>query len=91
MGRPRRPACKIGDTIVSVNGKTVKSGDELVAEISALKPGTTAKIGYVRNGKPSTADVTIADRSKLFADPPGREEEGSENRPSRRRASSGSP
>jgi len=56
----------------------ISTGDELVAEISALKPGTTAKLGYIRNGKPSTVDVTIADRSKLFATRLGDEEEGGE-------------
>jgi len=79
---PNGPAAKAGlltgDTIVSVNGKTVASGDELVSEISAIKPGTTAKIGYVRNGKPSTADVTIADRQKLFATRLGGDDEGGE-------------
>jgi serine protease Do len=68
---PNGPAEKAGlltgDTIVSVNGKTVKTGDELVAEISALKPGTSAKIGYIRNGKEASVEVTIADRAKLFA------------------------
>jgi serine protease Do len=76
---PNGPAAKAGlltgDTIVSVNGKNVASGDELVAEISAIKPGSTAKIGYVRNGKPNTADVTIADRSKLFATRLGEEDD----------------
>jgi serine protease Do len=67
-----------GDTIVSVNGKTVATGDELVAEISAIRPGTATKIGYVRNGKPSTAEVTVADRQKLFATRLGEEEEGGE-------------
>ena len=70
-GRPQKAGLKTGDTIVSVNGKTVATGDELVAEISALKPGTTAKIGYVRNGKQSTADVTIADRAEAVRHPPG--------------------
>ena len=64
-----------------MNGKNVASGDELVAEISAIKPGSTAKIGYVRNGKPSTVDVTIADRQKLFATRLGGDEEGSEEAP----------
>ena len=50
-GPAEKAGLKTGDTIVSVNGKTVKTGDELVAEISALKPGTDAKLGYVRNGK----------------------------------------
>ncbi|HVP50347.1 MAG TPA: PDZ domain-containing protein, partial [Candidatus Bathyarchaeia archaeon] len=77
---PGGPAAKAGlvtgDTIVSVNGKDVATGDELVAEISSLKPGSTAKLGYVRNGKQSTVDVTIADRSKLFASRLGEEDEG---------------
>ncbi|HVP56379.1 MAG TPA: Do family serine endopeptidase [Candidatus Eisenbacteria bacterium] len=79
---PSGPAAKAGlltgDTIVSVNGKSVATGDELVADISALKPGSTAKLGYVRNGKQSTVDVTIADRSKLFASRLGEEDEGGE-------------
>ena len=66
-GPAEKAGLKTGDTIVSVNGKQVKTGDELVAEISALKPGTNAKIGYVRNGKDSSVEVTIADRAKLFA------------------------
>src|SRR5215467_11891117 len=79
---PNGPAGKAGlqtgDTIVSVNGKNVATGDELVAEISGLKPGSTANIGYVRNSKQNTAEVTIADRSKLFASRLGGEEEGGE-------------
>ena len=58
---------KVGDTIVSVDGKPVKTGDELVAEIASRKPGAKAALGYVRNGKKEEATVTIADRAKLFA------------------------
>jgi serine protease Do len=77
-GPAEKAGLQTGDTIVSVNGKQVKSGDELVAEISALKPGTDAKLGYIRNGKDSTANVVIADRSKLFAARLGDQEEGGE-------------
>jgi len=77
-GPAEKAGLQTGDTIVSVNGKQVKSGDELVAEISALKPGTEAKLGYIRNGKESTANVTIADRSKLFASRLGDQEESGE-------------
>jgi len=69
---------KVGDTIVSVDGKPVKNGDELVSDISGRKPGSTAKIGYVRSGKDGTAAVTIANRAKLFASRLGEEEEGNE-------------
>jgi serine protease Do len=79
---PNGPAEKAGlvtgDTIVSVNGKTVKNGDELVAEISSLKPGSTAKVGYIRNGKESSAEVTIADRAKLFAARLGGQDQGND-------------
>ncbi len=77
-GPADKAGLKTGDTIVSVDGKQVKTGDELVADISAIKPGSTAKIGYIRNGKTSSADVTIADRSKLFASRLGEQEEGGE-------------
>ena len=77
-GPAEKAGLQTGDTIVSVNGKQVKTGDELVAEISSLKPGTEAKLGYVRNGKDMTANVTIADRSKLFASRLGDQEEGGE-------------
>jgi serine protease Do len=81
-GPAAKAGLKTGDTIVSVNGKPVKNGDELVATISALKPGTTAKLGYVRNGKEETAEVTIADRAKLFAARLGGEQgQGEEGQP----------
>jgi serine protease Do len=57
-----------GDTITSVNGKPVKNGDELVEIIASTKPGNQVKLGYVRNGKSSIANVTIADRAKLFGE-----------------------
>ncbi len=81
-GPADKAGLKTGDTIVSVNGKPVKTGDELVSEISALKPGSEAKLGYVRNGKDMTAEVTIADRSKLFASRLGESEEsGGQGKP----------
>lgn len=66
---------KIGDTITSVDGKDLKSGDELVADIASRKPGSKAKLNFVRNGKKQETTVTIADRSKLFASRLGEEDE----------------
>jgi serine protease Do len=66
---------KIGDTITSVDGKEVKSGDDLVADIASRKPGSKAKLVFVRNGKKQDTTVTIADRSKLFAARLGEDDE----------------
>jgi serine protease Do len=69
--RGKGPADQAGlkpnDIITSVDGKSIKDGDELVNIISEKKPGTTVKLGYTRNGSAETATVTIADRDKLFA------------------------
>ena len=67
-GSPAEQAgLKIGDTITSVDGRELKSGDDLVADIASRKPGSKAKLNFVRNGKKEEATVTIAERSKLFA------------------------
>ena len=67
---------KIGETITAVDGRELKSGDDLVADIASRKPGSKAKLNFVRNGKKQDATVTIADRSKLFASRLGEEDEG---------------
>src|ERR1700690_1969480 len=67
-GSPAEQAgIKVGDTIVSVDGKPVKNGDELVSDIAGRKPGSKVPLGFVRNGKKQEATVTVADRAKLFA------------------------
>lgn len=80
---PNTPAeqagLKVGDTITAIDGKQVKTGDELVADIAGRKPGSKAAISYVRNGQEQKTTVTIADRGKLFGSRLGLEnEEGGE-------------
>ena len=73
---------KVGDTVTSVDGKKVTKGSELVSEIAARKPGTKVALGFLRNGKSQDATVTIADRSKLFAQRLGEDQENDdENAP----------
>jgi serine protease Do len=69
---------KVGDTITAVDGKEVKNGDELVADIASRKPGSKAKLSFMRNSKKEETTVTIADRSKLFAARLGDEEKGND-------------
>jgi serine protease Do len=73
-----RAGIKVGDTIISVDGKPVKNGDELVSDIASRKPGTKVSLGFVRNGKKQEAAVTVADRAKLFAARLGEDEESGE-------------
>ncbi len=58
---------KTGDIVVALNGKQVKSTSDMVDEVFDLKPGTDAKLDYVRNGMERTVDVRIGDGSKPFA------------------------
>jgi serine protease Do len=73
-----RAGIKVGDTIVSVDGKPVKNGDDLVSDIASRKPGAKVTLGFVRNGKKQEASVTVADRAKLFAARLGDDEENGE-------------
>jgi serine protease Do len=59
---------KPGDIITSIDGRQVKDGDDLVSDIAGRRPGSSARLGYMRNGKPEDATVTIGDRDKVFAD-----------------------
>jgi serine protease Do len=77
-GSPAEQAgLKVGDTIVSVDGKSIKNGDDLVLDIASRKPGAKVNLGLVRNGKKQDAVVTVADRAKLFATRLGEDEENS--------------
>jgi serine protease Do len=68
---PGGPAAKAGlkpkDVIVTVDGKPIKNGNDLVNIVSLKHPGATVRIGYLRDGKQQTAEVGIADRDKLYA------------------------
>ena len=79
-GSPAEQAgLKVGDTIISVDDRPIKNGDELVSDIASRKPGSKVTLGYIRNGKKGDATVTVADRSKLFASRLGEDEENSED------------
>ncbi|MDE3200738.1 MAG: trypsin-like peptidase domain-containing protein [Acidobacteriota bacterium] len=58
---------KPGDIITTVDGRSIKDGDDLVNDIAGRKPGSTIRLGYLRNGKQMDTTVTIGDRDKVFA------------------------
>jgi serine protease Do len=58
---------KPGDIIITIDGRAIKGGDDLINDIAGRKPGSTATLGYIRNGKHETATVTIANREEMLA------------------------
>ena len=50
---------KAGDTIVSVNGKSVAGPKELSREIAGQKPGSSVKLGLIRDGKEQTLSLKL--------------------------------
>jgi serine protease Do len=62
--QPDTPAAKAGiqpgDVITAVNGNAIKDSRALAREISAMGPGSTAKLDIVRKGEQKMIDVTLA-------------------------------
>jgi serine protease Do len=67
-GPADKAGLKPGDIITTIDGRPIKDGDDLVSEIASRRPGSTIRLGFVRDGKPQDATVTIGDRDKVFAD-----------------------
>jgi serine protease Do len=67
-GPADKAGLKAGDIIVSIDGRPIKDGDDLVNEIASRRPGSTIRLGYNRDGKPQDTTVTIGDRDTVFAD-----------------------
>jgi serine protease Do len=69
---PGGPADKAGlkprDIIVSIDGRPIKDGNDLVAEIAGRHPGSSVRIGYLRDGKQADISITIGDRDKVFSE-----------------------
>jgi serine protease Do len=76
---PGGPADKAGikprDIIISIDGRSIKDGNDLVADIAGRHPGSSARIGYVRDGKQADTTVVIGDRDKVFSEQAATEEE----------------
>ena len=62
--QPDTPAAQAGiqpgDVITAVNGNTVKDSRSLAREISAMTPGSSAKLDILRKGESKTISVTLA-------------------------------
>jgi serine protease Do len=50
---------KPGDVITKLGGQTIKSASDVVAFVSGQKIGSKVPLGYVREGKANSAEVTL--------------------------------
>src|ERR1035437_8202819 len=55
-GPAEKAGLKPGDIITAIDGHSIKDGDDLVSEIASRRPGSTIRLGYLRDGK--QADTT---------------------------------
>ena len=65
-GPAEKGGLKPGDIITTIDGRQIKDGDDLVNDIASRRPGSTIRLGFLRDGKPTDATVTIGDRDKIF-------------------------
>ncbi|MDP9052869.1 MAG: Do family serine endopeptidase [Acidobacteriota bacterium] len=68
---PDQPAAKAGikpeDVIVSINGKPIQKGQDLIDTVADTAVGTSLRMGIIRDKKPITLEVVVGDRTKIFA------------------------
>jgi len=67
-GPADKAGLKPGDIVTALDGRPIKDGDDLVNEIASRRPGSTVRLGFLRDGKQQDTTVTIGDRDKVFAD-----------------------
>ena len=64
-GPAERAGIQRGDVITSINSKPVHSGDELLTVVSNTGPGSSLRVGLLRNRKPMTSSVVVGDWNKV--------------------------
>jgi len=72
-GSPAEKAgLKGGDVITSVNGKPVKTGNDLVNPIAQAPIGSKVKLNYVRDRAAKETTAVVEDRTRVFPTQAGR-------------------
>ncbi len=72
-GSPAEKAgLKGGDVITAVNGKTIKTGNDLVNPIAQAPIGSKVKLNYVRDRSAKETTAVVEDRTRVFPTQAGR-------------------
>ena len=78
------PAARVGlrpyDVIVSFEGRPVRAQDRLSRDIAERRPGSTARLEYMRDGRAQAVTVRLAERPKETIERPAAREERSSRR-----------
>ncbi len=82
--RAGSPAARVGlrpyDVIVSFEGRPVQAQDRLSRDIAERRPGSTARLEYMRDGRAQAVTVRLAERPKDTIERPVASEERSSRR-----------
>jgi len=63
-GPADRAGIQVRDVVVDVGGKPTPDVPQLLARIAELRPGSSARVKVLRDGKPLDFDVTVAKRPR---------------------------
>ncbi len=63
-GPAARAGIKPGDIVTHVDGKPVATSRQLTAAVAAIAPGTSVEVKLLRDGKPLSLQVKLADRDE---------------------------